>query len=143
MANGQRANVSVSQGVLIKNGTAIGTTGTAVNGDIFEIDLISSSNYNTEVASTLTIGTKSAIYRLRTQSSNNSNNGLTNSQRLQIRIIFDALVDSYANDESRALAFFQTLANSIESMLDRNLSNIQREALEYLLYLVNDYIDEL
>lgn len=147
MTNGQRANVSVSQGVLIKNGTAIGTTGTAVNGDIFEIDLISSSNYNTEVASTLTIGTKSAIYRLRTQSSNygnNNNGGLTNSQRLQIRIIFDALVDSYRDDESRALAFFQTLANSIESMLDRqNLSNLQEQALEYFLSLINDYIDEL
>lgn len=141
--NGQRANVSISAGTLIKNGTAIGTTGTAVNGDILEIDLLASSNYDTQVASTLTIGVKSAAFNLRTKTEDQSYNGMTNTQRLQIRIIFDSLVNTYGVNDTRTLTLMVTLRTAIESMLWlTNYNQSQKDALEYFLTLVNGYIND-
>ncbi len=143
LASTQRANVSVSAGTLIKNGTAIGTTGTAINGDILEIDLIASSNYDTQVSSTLTIGTKYAAFNLRTKTQDQANNGMTNTQRLQIRIIFDWLINTYGANDSRTLTLMMTLRTAIESMLGlTNYSQSQKDALEYFLTLVNGYIND-
>lgn len=135
--------MSISAGTLIKNGTAIGTTGTAVNGDIFEIDLLASSNYDTQVASTLTIGVKSAAFNLRTKTEDQSYNGMTNTQRLQIRIIFDSLVNTYGVNDTRTLTLMMTLRTAIESMLGlTNYNQSQKDALEYFLTLVNGYIND-
>lgn len=143
LANGQRAAVSISAGTLIKNGTSIGTTGTAVNGDILEIDLLASSNYDTQVNSTLNVGTRSAAFNLRTKTADQSYNGMTNTQRLQIRIIFDSLVNTYGINDSRTLTLMMTLRTAIESMLGfTNYSQSQKDALEYFLTLVNGYINE-
>jgi hypothetical protein len=48
--------LSLSRGTLIKNGTDIGSTGLVSASDQLQIDMISSSHYDTEVVSTLSIG---------------------------------------------------------------------------------------
>lgn len=141
--NSQQAAINVSAGTLIKNGTNIGTTGTAVNGDILEIDLIASSNYNTQVNSTLTVGTRSAVFNLKTKTEDQSYNGMTNTQRLQIRIIFDSMVSTYGMNDARTLTLMTTLRTAIESMLSlTNYTQSQKDALEYFLTLVNGYIND-
>gem|GEM_PF-1923218 len=143
MNNSQQAAINVSAGTLIKNGTNIGTTGTAVNGDILEIDLIASSNYNTQVNSTLTVGTRSAVFNLKTKTEDQSYNGMTNTQRLQIRIIFDSMVSTYGMNDARTLTLMTTLRTAIESMLSlTNYTQSQKDALEYFLTLVNGYIND-
>jgi len=128
---------------LIKNGTGAGTTGTVINGDILEIDLLASSNYDTQVSSTLSIGTRSAAFNLRTKTEDQSYNGMTNTQRLQIRIIFDSLVNTYGINDTRTLTLMMTLRTAIESMLGfTNYSQSQKDALEYFLTLVNGYIND-
>lgn len=143
LVNGQRSSVSVSAGTLIKNGTGVGTTGTVINWDILEIDLIASSNYDTQVSSTLTVGTRSAAFNLRTKTEDQSYNGMSNTQRLQIRIIFDSLVNTYGVNDARTLTLMMTLRTAIESMLGlTNYSQAQKDALEYFLTLVNGYIND-
>ena len=116
-----------------------------VNSDIVEIDMIASSSLNTQVSSTLTIGTKSAIFTLKTRTTNpTTSTTLTTTQKLQIHIIYDALVDLYKTNPSKDLTFFQTLRNAIESMLaSQNLSQIEEDALNYFLGLVNGHITDL
>lgn len=121
----------------------MGTTATGVNGDILEIDLLASNNYDTQVSSTLTVGTRSAVFNLRTRTEEQSYNGMTNTQRLQIRVIFDSIVNTYGINDGRTLTLMMTLRTAIESMLGlTNYSQSQKDALEYFLTLVNGYINE-
>lgn len=142
----QQALASVSAGTLFINGSASGTTWLVVNGDIVEIELIASQQYNTQISSTLGIGTRSASFNVRTinQQTAESYNGLTNTQKFQIRIIFDGLINAYGDNDSRTLSFFMTLRSAIEGMLWLNtLNNAQEDALEFFLTLINNYIDNI
>jgi hypothetical protein len=142
----QQALATVSTGILFINGSGVGTTGLVMNGNIVEVELIASNQYNIQVSSTLSIGTRSAVFNVRTISQDDLStyNGLTNTQRFQIRIIFDALVNTYGANDSRTLGFFMTLRTAIESMLWLNTLHIaQKDALEFFLSLVNNYINTL
>ncbi len=64
-------SVTLSNGTLLKNGTALATlTTTMVDGDILAIRLTSSTNYETTVTATLTVGGVTQTFSVTTASSN-------------------------------------------------------------------------
>lgn len=112
------------------------------NGDKVKIEMISSNDAGDEVSSVLTIGNQSDTWKVKTDS-NNDNADLSRGERLQLSLIFDMLVETYRDNPSRALAFFQTLENAIQNMLDDgDLSNSEEQSLQYFLDLVQNYIDD-
>lgn len=145
---GQQVLASVSDGILLINGAPVGTTGLVDNGDEISVTLISSDEYDETVSTTVTIGTKSDTWSITTMEEeddydDDEDSDLSKTQKLQIQLLFDLLVETYEDNLSRALAFFQTLANAIEDMLDDDdLSNNEEQALEYFLELIEDYIDD-
>ncbi len=143
LGSGIQVLASVTDGVLFINGSVVGTTGMVDNGDDIEVEMISSDEEDEEVSTTLSIGSVSDEWNITTDNSNSDDSDLSRGERLQLALIFDLLVDTYEGNPSRALAFFQTLENAIESLLDDNdLSNGEEQSLEYFLELIQDYIDD-
>lgn len=143
LGSGVQVLASVNHGVLYINNAVVGTTGMVDNGDKIKIELISSQNEGDDVSATLTVGNVSDTWTVTTDNNGNSNADLSRGERLQLSLIFDLLVETYQDNPSRALAFFQTLENAIQDMLDGNdLSHSEEQSLQYFLDLIQNYIDD-
>jgi len=143
MTPGVPVLASVNRWALYISGNFVGTTGYIQNGQTAYIILTSSSQYNTETNSTLTIGGVSSTFRITTRSSASTGDysdittNLSNTTKLQIIAIFEALRDLYAGD--KATEFFNTLLVMLQNRVGGTSNNDTRDALQYLRDLVQYY----
>lgn len=143
LGSGIQVLASVNHGVLYINNAVVGTTGMVDNGDKVKVELISSNDEGESVSATVTIGTVSDTWKVTTDDNAGDNSNLSRGEKLQLSLIFDLLVDTYKDNPTRALAFFQTLENAIDDMLDDDhLSRSEKDALKYFRDLIRNYIDD-
>ena len=122
------------------------------NGRTVKIELISSDEYDTDVTSTLTIHTVSAIFRITTETEDEANDStdysdistdLSSTERLQIIAIFEALRDLYGGLKQDE--FFDSLMVMLQSEIDAlgtsSSNDSERSALQYLYDLADQYRD--
>ncbi len=142
---------SVNKWVLYISGNYVGTTGYVQNGWTVKIELISSSDYDDDVTSTLTIGWISANFSIRTMDEdddddndddddydyNDIDTNLSNTEKLMIIAIFETLRDLYAG--TKETEFFNTLMLMLQSKIDDTTNTDEREALQYLYDLLDQY----
>lgn len=120
------------------------------NGRIVQIELISSDEYDTDVTSTLTINTVSAVFRITTETEDEANDStdysdistdLSSTERLQIIAIFEALRDLYGGLKQDE--FFDSLMVMLQSKIDAlgtsSSNDSKRDALQYLYDLADQY----
>jgi len=143
---------SINRWVLYISGNMVGTTGYVQNGRTVKIELVSSSDYDEEVTSTLTIGWISATFRVTTETEAEANDdvdysdistNLSSTEKLQIIAVFEALRDLYAG--SKQDEFFDSLMVMLQSKIDdlgTSAADTDRsEALQYLYDLADQYRD--
>lgn len=138
---------SITTWVLYISGNMVWKTGYVQNGWTVKIELISSSNYNTTITSTLTIGWVSSLFNVTTSNSNGGTNysdiptNLSNTEKLQIIAIFEALRDLYGWDKeiefiNSLMVMLQSKINGLGTSTD---DTNNRNVLQYLYDLVNQY----
>jgi len=128
----------------------VGTTGYVQNGWTVKIEMNSSIDYDTLVTSTLNIGWVTSLFRITTETEAAANNNtdytsistdLSNTERLQIIAIFEALRDVY--DGVKQDEFFSSFMVMLQSKIDdlgtSTSDNSKRDALQYLYDLADQY----
>jgi hypothetical protein len=141
---------SITRWTLYISGRDVGTNGYVQNGRTVRIELESSSNYDTLVTSTLTIGWVSAVFRITTETEADANDitdytnivtNLSSTEKLQIIAIFEALRDLYGG--SKQDEFLNSFMVMLESRLDALGTSTTdthiHEALQYLYDLCDRY----
>jgi len=141
---------SINRWVLYISGTMVGTTGYVQNWWTVKIELVSSSDYDDDVTSILTIGGVSTTFRITTETEedihittdySNIDTNLSNTAQLQIIAVFEALRDLYTGD--RQDEFLDSLLVMLQAKIDDLGTNTndenQREALQYLYDLADQY----
>jgi len=118
------------------------------NGDTVQVELISSSDLDDAVTSTLTIGTLSVTYRVTTTAEDDSSSSafaestLPNTTKLQILGIFNALKNIY-DDDSQEITFLNTLLTMIDSQMDDDANGSSAiQALQFLYDLTEEYLND-
>ncbi|MFA5747875.1 MAG: right-handed parallel beta-helix repeat-containing protein [Candidatus Absconditabacterales bacterium] len=152
----------LTKGALYINGTFVGTTGMVQNGSTVYIELISSDEYETSVTSTLSIGSRSARFKITTKSENGTSSDntdcedddscdLTNSKKLQIISIFNTLKNIYS-DSTKQNEFVALLKTKLQENIDyyqaqidndsnsSSVDTLRVQALQYLYDLADNYL---
>ena len=140
---------------LFVNWTNVGNTYSVKNWDELQIRLRSSSKFNDSISSQLTVWTKSATFSVTTIASDYEYE-LTTSQKLQIILIVNTLVDYYKNDPAKQSQFINTFSSMLKDKIDIMKDDIENwnEALEeldvrklaileYLYDRLSEYVDEV
>lgn len=157
---------SISKWVLYISGNMVGTTGYVQNGWTVKIELVSSSDYDTPVSSTLTIWwwvspswlcinnslwCIESTFRITTETEADANNSditydditstLSSTTKLQINAIFKALRDVYAGTKQNEFltSFMIMLQSKIDDLWTSNSDVNERKALQYMYDLVDNY----
>jgi len=120
------------------NGTGVGTTGYISSGDILNIELISSDEYDTTVSSVITVAGQTGTYYVSTKAESDLECTLSSDKKSQLQDMYDLLKAGYSDDEDKLLDFLYTY----QSMLQDEMDLTNDCSLNYLLDLVNaDIVD--
>lgn len=136
--------------VLFINGTPVGKTWYVQNGQTVKIELISSSEYNQMVTSTLIIDSAFSTFRVTTETEAEANSdidytniptNLSITRKIQIIRIFWILKDLYTGDKQHE--FFNSLMIMLQSRIyalwTPAYASDKRNALHYLYTLTDQY----
>ncbi len=128
---------TLSDWYLYINGTGVGQTGYVQNWDILNIDLISSEEYNTSVTAELSIADITGTFTIITMDPDNEICLLTNSQKAQIKDLFNSIKSGYANNEAKRSKMVYTMRSMIQDIQDFDYSC----SLQYMQDLSDEEID--
>ncbi|MCX6823185.1 MAG: myxococcus cysteine-rich repeat containing protein [candidate division SR1 bacterium] len=126
--------LSVNLGTLIVNGTGIGTTGMVTATTPLRIEMVSSSQYNHTVTSTVSVAGLTGTFNITTKDNSCQ---LTTSQEELISNVYDLLKTQYNGNTSILNDFLATF----QSILGDEVDISQDCSLEYLLQLINNDLD--
>lgn len=125
-----------------------GTTWYVQNWWTVKIELVSSDEYDDEITSTLTVGTRSATFHVITMQEDEDTynyddieTDLSNTEKLMIFSIFETLRDLYAGDKEEE--FFNTLMVMLENKMDDlDENDTEYSSLKYLYDLAKQYYEQ-
>lgn len=146
---------SIDKWALFINDVMVWTTGYVENGDVINIELVSSDEYDERVTSTITIGAFSTTFRVTTEEEDEDEDDdddydietdLSRTERIQIAAVFLALRDLYGDTNLR-VTFLNALLDALEDRIDElddddDDDQIRIDALQYLHDLIEEYLDE-
>ncbi len=139
--------IQISTGLLLINNNPSGTNGFVSNGSTVQIALMSASSYNASISSTVsiagqTVGNFSITTRSPTTGDTGWANELTDTQKANIAVIFQALVNTYGPGHSSTLSLMLSLKDRVALMMT-TASVVQSPnslVLQYFLMLINQYL---
>lgn len=129
---------TINKWYLIINGTGVWTSGYVKNGDVVQIELISSTYYNTTVSSSIFIGWMFGRFSVITKKNNDKECDLNKTEKYKIAQTFLLLKDSYSSSSSKRINMIYVLQSMTEDIkeFDYNCS------LAYLTDLIEQEIEE-
>ena len=77
--------------MLYINGTGVGTTGIIDSGDMLNIEVISSDEYNTTVSSTISVLGRTGVFYVTTRTESGADCSLSTTKKLVVQNIYDML----------------------------------------------------
>lgn len=153
MSTGVYSLVTINRwNLYINNQDVAGQTGLVRNGDTIKIELISSSDYDTTISSTITIGAFSTTFRITTMENDDQDvddgidTELSNMEKLQIIAIFFTLKDLYPDSNQQA-TFFNSLLNGLQEKIDELDPDVwynrkRIDALQYFYDVIEKHIED-
>lgn len=140
---------SVSEGVLIINGEAVGTTGLVQNGDIIEIEIISSDDYDDSITVTLTVNNLTTEFVVTTAEEDEDTedfNYCTSKDKITLILLLRTIIGVYDGNTPRLINILELLITMIEDKVDELLDDDEDEKAERLqcfAEIADDYLISL
>jgi len=139
----QPSTIHITTGNLIINNSNVWLSWTINNGSQIQIELLSAPNYNSTTNTTVYINNQAAgSFSVTTKSPDTT--GDNNDQwKPRVQIIFHSLMNTYGINDPQTINLMIELSKRIIILLNtHNLNTMQEETLEYLLSLIDEYLEE-
>lgn len=131
--------ISISSWALLYiNGSGVWITGMINNNDPLKIEMFASEEYDTTFSSSITVGSLTWIFTITTKPKQPDRCMLTKEEKEAIQLVFSGLLEQYWTT-----AKLTTLMNTMKSMIN-DMQDFNYDCnLEYLLSLVEEYLEEI